>query len=128
MINFDLKNRVAVVTGGAQGFGLAITERFIASGASVVIWDKDEEPIKTAIKKIGAKFIFEKADRTSVIFILFEVTRNSIKVPPLKSIPRFKPLILNKPIEINIAKKDTPNKIANISKFCSINSLDSGAK
>ena len=36
MINFDLKNRVAIVTGGAQGFGLAITERFIESGASVV--------------------------------------------------------------------------------------------
>ena len=29
MINFDLKNRVAIVTGGAQGFGLAITERFM---------------------------------------------------------------------------------------------------
>ena len=50
MINFDLKNRVAVVTGGAQGFGLAITERFIESGASVVIWDIDEEAIETAIK------------------------------------------------------------------------------
>ena len=49
MINFDLKDRVAVVTGGAQGFGLAITERFIASGASVVIWDIDEEAIKIAI-------------------------------------------------------------------------------
>ena len=54
MINFDLKNRVAVVTGGAQGFGLAITERFISSGASVVIWDIDEEAIKTAIKKINS--------------------------------------------------------------------------
>ena len=54
MINFDLKNRIAVVTGGAQGFGLAITERFIASGASVVIWDIDEEAIKTAIKKINS--------------------------------------------------------------------------
>ena len=54
MINFDLKNRVAVVTGGAQGFGLAITERFIASGASVVIWDIDEEAIKTAINKINS--------------------------------------------------------------------------
>ena len=54
MINFDLKNRVAVVTGGAQGFGLAITERFIASGASVVIWDIDEEAIKTATKKINS--------------------------------------------------------------------------
>ena len=45
MINFDLKDRVAIVTGGAQGFGLAITERFIASGASVVIWDIDEEAV-----------------------------------------------------------------------------------
>ena len=54
MINFDLKNRVAVVTGGAQGFGLAITERFIKSGASVVIWDIDEEAIKTAISKINS--------------------------------------------------------------------------
>ena len=54
MINFDLKDRVAIVTGGAQGFGLAITERFIASGASVVIWDIDEEAIKIAIKKINS--------------------------------------------------------------------------
>ena len=52
MINFDLKDRVAIVTGGAQGFGLAITERFIASGASVIIWDIDEEAIKTATKKL----------------------------------------------------------------------------
>ena len=51
MINFDLKDRVAIVTGGAQGFGLAITERFIASGASVVIWDIDEEAIKIATLK-----------------------------------------------------------------------------
>ena len=54
MINFDLKDRVAIVTGGAQGFGLAITERFITSGASVVIWDIDEEAIKTATKKINS--------------------------------------------------------------------------
>jgi 3-oxoacyl-[acyl-carrier protein] reductase len=31
MIKYDLNNRVAVVTGGAQGFGLAVTERFIGS-------------------------------------------------------------------------------------------------
>ncbi len=36
MINFDLSNRVAIVTGGAQGFGFAITERFIKSGANIV--------------------------------------------------------------------------------------------
>ena len=43
MIKYDLNNRVAVVTGGAQGFGLAVTERFIDAGAKVVIWDIDEE-------------------------------------------------------------------------------------
>ena len=41
MIKFDLSNRVAVITGGAQGFGFAIAERFIQSGAKVVIWDID---------------------------------------------------------------------------------------
>ena len=49
MIKFDLQDRVAIITGGAQGFGLAITERFIESGAKVVIWDIDEKAIKTAI-------------------------------------------------------------------------------
>ncbi|MGE3916994.1 MAG: SDR family NAD(P)-dependent oxidoreductase [Hyphomicrobiaceae bacterium] len=37
----DLKNRIAVVTGGAQGIGRAATERFVASGAKVAIWDHD---------------------------------------------------------------------------------------
>ena len=52
MINFNLKNRVAIVTGGAQGFGYAITERFIKSGAKVVIWDIDENEAKKALEKI----------------------------------------------------------------------------
>jgi 3-oxoacyl-[acyl-carrier protein] reductase len=38
---FDLSGRVAVVTGGAQGFGRAIVERFLESGAAVAIWDRD---------------------------------------------------------------------------------------
>ena len=55
MIQFDLKDRVAVVTGGAQGFGSAITQRFIESGAKVVIWDIDENEAKKALKKIKSK-------------------------------------------------------------------------
>ncbi len=43
MNKIDLKNKVAVVTGGAQGFGLAIVEKFLASDAKVIIWDKDKE-------------------------------------------------------------------------------------
>ena len=43
MNKIDLKNKVAIVTGGAQGFGLAIVEKFLASDAKVIIWDKDKE-------------------------------------------------------------------------------------
>ena len=43
MNKINLENRVAIVTGGAQGFGLAITKRFIESGAKVLIWDKDTD-------------------------------------------------------------------------------------
>ena len=55
MIKFDIENRVAVVTGGAQGFGLAITERFIESGAKVLIWDIDENEAKKALEKVNSK-------------------------------------------------------------------------
>ncbi|MDC0166941.1 SDR family oxidoreductase [Candidatus Pelagibacter sp.] len=55
MIKFDIENRVAVVTGGAQGFGLAITERFIESGAKVVIWDIEENEAKKALEKVNSK-------------------------------------------------------------------------
>ena len=57
MIKYDLNNRVAVVTGGAQGFGLAITERFIQAGAKVVIWDIDEGAAKEALDKIKSEHL-----------------------------------------------------------------------
>ena len=53
MNNFDLKNKVAIVTGGAQGFGFAITEKFLASGAKVLIWDIDEKEANDALKKLN---------------------------------------------------------------------------
>ena len=52
MIEYDLNKRIAIVTGGAQGFGLAVSERFIQSGAEVIIWDIDEEAAKKAKEKI----------------------------------------------------------------------------
>jgi len=66
MINFNLSNRVAIVTGGAQGFGLAISERFIQSGAKVIIWDIDKEAAETAKKKINSKnCIYQIVDVTN---------------------------------------------------------------
>ena len=41
MNSYDFEDRVAVVTGGAQGIGLAVARRLAAGGASVVLWDMD---------------------------------------------------------------------------------------
>ena len=47
MNQIDLNNKTAVITGGAQGFGYSMVERFSQSGAKVVIWDKDQELINS---------------------------------------------------------------------------------
>ena len=54
MNKYNFKNRIAVVTGGAQGFGLAITKRIIQSDGKVVIWDIDKEAIEKAKKEINS--------------------------------------------------------------------------
>ena len=51
-INFDFKNRTALVTGGAQGFGLDIAKRFLNSGAKVIIWDIDLKMVEKAQKDL----------------------------------------------------------------------------
>jgi 3-oxoacyl-[acyl-carrier protein] reductase len=44
----DLKNKNAVITGAAQGFGLAISKRFASSGANLFLIDKDETELNVA--------------------------------------------------------------------------------
>ena len=51
-IKFDFKNRTAIITGGAQGFGLDIAKRFLKSGANVIMWDIDSKMIEKAIKDL----------------------------------------------------------------------------
>jgi len=53
MHQFDLKNKTAVVTGGAQGFGLDIAKKFLSSGAKVFIWDIDEKELIKVVKKLN---------------------------------------------------------------------------
>jgi len=53
MNKIDLNGRSAIVTGGAQGFGRAIAERFIQSGAGVAIWDQDLPLAEKAAAAIG---------------------------------------------------------------------------
>jgi 2-dehydro-3-deoxy-L-rhamnonate dehydrogenase (NAD+) len=53
MNQIDLKQRKAVVTGGAQGIGFSIASRLIASGATVSLWDRDEELLKKAQEELS---------------------------------------------------------------------------
>ena len=53
MNQLDLHGRQAVVTGGAAGLGLAITERLLASGASVTWWDRDPAAMQKAQQQLS---------------------------------------------------------------------------
>jgi len=54
MNKYDFKNRTAIITGGAQGFGLNIAKQFLNFGSSkVIIWDIDENELKKSLKKIN---------------------------------------------------------------------------
>ena len=52
-ITYDFKNRTALITGGAQGFGLDIAKRFLVSGAKVIIWDIDPQILEKTSKDLN---------------------------------------------------------------------------
>jgi len=63
MNKFDFNNRTAVITGGAQGFGLDIAKKFLNFGAKVIIWDIDEQELQIASKKINSsKLSYDQVD------------------------------------------------------------------
>jgi 3-oxoacyl-[acyl-carrier protein] reductase len=53
MNQIDLNGHVAIVTGGAQGIGQSVVERFAASGATVEIWDLDGDLAAETAAEIG---------------------------------------------------------------------------
>lgn len=55
MNHIDLKQRHAVVTGGAQGIGFAIASRLLASGAAVSLWDRDTELLQVARQQLAGQ-------------------------------------------------------------------------
>ena len=61
MNQIDLQNQCAVVTGGAQGIGLAIAERFLASGALICLWDRDEPLVRETANVLSSKGRVETA-------------------------------------------------------------------
>jgi len=54
MNSYDLEDKIAVVTGGGQGIGLAVARRFLASGARVCVWDRDPDLLQGAVAELGA--------------------------------------------------------------------------
>jgi len=59
MHQYNFTNRTAIVTGGAQGFGLDIAKKFLKFGASkVIIWDIDEEELKKTSKEVNNSKLF----------------------------------------------------------------------
>ncbi len=80
-ITFEFKNRTAIVTGGAQGFGFDISKRFLKSGANVNIWDNDPKALEKAINDLNNKNLsasvvdvsnFEEVEKN-----VKEITKNS---------------------------------------------------
>jgi 3-oxoacyl-[acyl-carrier protein] reductase len=63
-----LKNRVAIVTGGASGIGLATVHAFVREGASVALWDLSEkgEEVAQTLTKAGHKVVFTKVSTTNM--------------------------------------------------------------
>ena len=75
MNKYDFSERLAIVTGGAQGFGLAITKRIIQSGGKVIIWDIDKKAVEKAQKEINSNYLYFKlVDVTD-----FQMIENSVK-------------------------------------------------
>ena len=80
-ISYDFKNRTAIVTGGAQGFGLDISKRLLESGASVIIWDNDSKAIEKAIKDLNnpnlSSNIVDVSNYKEVEKYASDITKNS---------------------------------------------------
>ena len=80
MNRIDLEGRKAVVTGGAQGIGRAIVERFLASGAQVTIWDRDRALGETTVAELGGAVSLVQVDVTDWKAVASAAARTAAKM------------------------------------------------
>ncbi len=132
MHKFDFKNQNAVITGGAQGFGLDIAKRFLDSGCNVFIWDIDEKLLKKKIEEIKNPnlnyYVVDVTNYTEVNRIVSEITnKNKIDIlinnagitGPTEPLWEYDVEMWNKIIQINLmgtfncCKAVIPNMIKN---------------
>ncbi len=80
MNKFDLKDKTAIITGGAQGFGLDIAKKFLAHGAKVRLWDIDENELKSStgvLKNSNLNFdVVDVADNDAVVKTVENISKN----------------------------------------------------
>ena len=81
----DLSGRRAVVTGGAQGIGRAVVERFLDSGAAVAIWDRDAALAARTAGELAARGRVEavEVDVTKLEDVERACTRSMEKLGPI---------------------------------------------
>jgi 2-dehydro-3-deoxy-L-rhamnonate dehydrogenase (NAD+) len=81
MNQLDLKGRHAVITGGASGLGYAISQRMIASGATVTWWDVNADVMAAAAQTMGAPVNCVVVDVTQHARVVTAVTQTLAKQP-----------------------------------------------
>ena len=84
-----LKNKVAVITGGSGGIGLAAGKIFALEGAKVLLVDLDDEILRQAVETIGSDAVdYTVADKEDLhILQAIKLIGNIIEAIPLRKIP-----------------------------------------
>ena len=131
-INFDFKDRTAIITGGGQGFGFDIAKRFLKSGAKVIIWDIDSKVTEKAQKELDnanlSSNVVDVTNYKEVDSVTKKITDNS-KIDilinnagitgPTSTLWEYDPNLWKKVIDVNLlgtfncCKAVIPNMIKN---------------
>ena len=86
MNQLDFTGRHAVVTGGATGLGFGIARRLLATGASVTLWDRDEEAARKAAESLGDRAFALKVDVSQQPSVAKAVAATLARVPRIDAL------------------------------------------
>lgn len=86
MINYELDEKVAVITGGASGIGLACAQAMARSGAAVSVWDLKSEQLESAAAELEQ---YGRPTRTAVVDV-----SDSEQVTRSRSMVRWRPSLM----------------------------------